>query len=79
MKIEENAEGDEYGGITAVTDIGRWREKKEAIWTSMKNKSLDQLKGFMKRSKLTMRMKMLRSGNTRKTRQCAIWDLLSGL
>ena len=34
VKMEEKVEGEEGGGMTAVTDMGRWREKKEAMWTS---------------------------------------------
>jgi len=33
-KMEEKVEGEEGGGITAVTEMGRWREKNDAIWIS---------------------------------------------
>lgn len=30
----ENADGVEFGGTEAVTEMGRWMEKKEATWMS---------------------------------------------
>jgi hypothetical protein len=34
VKMEEKAAGVDSGGTMAVTDIGRWREKKLDTWTS---------------------------------------------
>lgn len=35
MKILEKAVVDDGGGNEDVTDIGRWMEKKDAIWISI--------------------------------------------
>lgn len=37
VKMVENAEKVELGGTEAVTDMGRWIEKKEATWMSAKH------------------------------------------
>lgn len=34
VKILEKADEVEFGGTEAVTDMGRWMEKKEATWMS---------------------------------------------
>lgn len=36
-KMEEKFEVEDGGGITAVTDIGLWSEKKDAMWISVKD------------------------------------------
>lgn len=33
-KIDEKEEEDEGGGMTAVTEMGLWSEKKDAMWIS---------------------------------------------
>ena len=68
LKIEENVEGDEYGGMTAVTDMGRCREKNEAVWTSVMKINLRLSFRIHGDRALTMRVKMLSIRHTRKTR-----------
>jgi len=33
-KIDEKEEEDDGGGMTAVTEMGLWSEKKDAMWIS---------------------------------------------